>query len=205
MTATKQDPEVHAVNTIVQSLRPLDAESQQRVLQSSLALLGLAIAGRAPATGQVSGSTASATPTYSGPPHRQKPKGLTELLLEKKPGTNSQRIVLFAYYRRDVEQIDNFDRQDLKSYFARARIAPPGNYDRDYAAAMDRGWIHDDGPNSYLTTTGEQLVNDNFEGARAYKARSGGSKKKTKKKTRKKAGKKTPKKTRKKRRRKKTR
>ena len=41
MSNAKQDPEVYAVNTIVQSLRPLDAEAQQRVLQSSLALLGL--------------------------------------------------------------------------------------------------------------------------------------------------------------------
>ena len=53
MSATKSDPEVHAVNTIVQALRPLDSEAQQRVLQSSLALLGLAIAGPGQATPEI--------------------------------------------------------------------------------------------------------------------------------------------------------
>ena len=88
--------------------------------------------------------------------------------MEKKPGTNSQRIVLFAYYRRHVEQIETFDRQALKSYFARARIAPPANYDRDFAKALSSGWIHEDGGNSYITTTGEQLVEAGFEGQRTY-------------------------------------
>lgn len=167
MSTSKQDPEVQAVNTIVQSLRPLDAEAQQRVLQSSLALLGLAIATH-------SRSVESDLPVSVGgasgasPRGGHKPKGLTELLLEKKPGTNAQRIVLFAFYRREVEGITNFARQDLKPYFAKARIAPPGNFDRDFAKAVDAGWIHEDGDNSYLTSSGDQLIDNAFEGERAY-------------------------------------
>jgi len=170
MSAPKPDPEVHAVNTIVQALRPLDTEAQQRVLQSSLALLGLAIAGRAQSMGEIGIPIGSEAPGSFASSASHKPKGLTELLLEKKPGTNSQRIVLFAYYRRHVEQLETFHRQDLKSYFAKARIAPPANYDRDFTTAVSAGWIHEDDANSYLTTTGEQLVEGSFEGERTYSA-----------------------------------
>ncbi len=193
MNSPKPDPEMHAVNTIVQSLRPLDAEAQQRVLQSSLALLGLAIAGRPQATSEI--SMPSSVPGSPGPSPAhtsQKPKGLTELLLEKKPGTNSQRIVLFAFYRRNVEGIETFQRQELKSYFARARIAPPGNYDRDFATAVSVGWIHEDDDKSYLTTTGEQLVAAGFDGERTHPKPSKRTKKKSLKTGNRKTTKKTP-------------
>lgn len=168
MSSPKQDPEVQAVNTIVQSLRPLDPEAQQRVLQSSLALLGLAIAthSRSPET-----TSPPSGPPGSGntnAPSGRKPKGLTELLLEKNPGTNAQRIVLFAYYRREVEGLETFARQELKAYFAKARISPPANFDRDFAKAVDAGWIHEDGENTYLTNSGDQLVANGFEGERVY-------------------------------------
>src|SRR5438067_1590474 len=135
MASAKHDPEVQAVNTIVQSLRPLDAEAQQRVLQSSLALLGLAIASQSNSMAVSPPAPPPATSANTGTATVKK-KGLTELLLEKNPGTNAQRIVLFAYYRREVEGVNTFARQDLKSYFAKARISPPGNYDRDFSKAV---------------------------------------------------------------------
>jgi hypothetical protein len=175
MSNPKQDPEVHAVNTIVQSLRPLDAEAQQRVLQSSLALLGLAIATQShsimssPSQTSISSTKASA---LDG-----KKKGLTELLLEKNPGTNAQRIVLFAYYRREVENIATFARQELKTYFAKARLSPPANFDRDFSRAVEAGWIHEDGENSYVTGSGDQLVDHGFQGERVYVPQPKGKKK----------------------------
>jgi hypothetical protein len=35
-----------------------------------------------------------------------------------------------------------------------SREAPPANFDRDFVEAVKRGWIHEDGDNSYITSKG---------------------------------------------------
>lgn len=89
---------------------------------------------------------------------------LVEFLTRCKPATNSQRITAFAAYRQDVEGKVNFARSDLKEYFATAKLAMPGNFDRDFGAAVSDGYIHEDGANSYLTQTGESAVKAGFDG-----------------------------------------
>jgi hypothetical protein len=87
-----------------------------------------------------------------------------ELIQEKNPATNSQKIALFAYYREKYEGLSRFSRGDLKTYFSKAKESPPGNYDRDFNNAVKVGWIHEDGSESYLTSKGLEAVEAGFGG-----------------------------------------
>jgi hypothetical protein len=61
-----------------------------------------------------------------------------------------------------------FGRDDLKPYFAKAKITPAANYDRDFVEAVRKGWIHEEGSESYLTTKGIEAIESDFEGERKY-------------------------------------
>jgi hypothetical protein len=87
-----------------------------------------------------------------------------ELVNEKRPGTNPQRLALFAYYREKSEGSSRFSRDALRPYFAKARIPPPSNFDRDFGESVKRGWIHEDGDESYLTSRGLEAVEAGFQG-----------------------------------------
>jgi hypothetical protein len=83
---------------------------------------------------------------------------------EKQPATNPQRLAVFAYFRERSEGLSRFAKDDLKSYFPKAKIPLPQNLDRDYGQAVKLGWIYDDGADSYLTSKGLEAVEAGFEG-----------------------------------------
>jgi len=168
--------ELTAVQQIVNALQSLDAAAQDRVLASVLALLGKSLRKEEDSRERRDESKDD----RGGHAGSQRPKGLTELLAQKKPGTNSQRIALFAYYRDKFENTSRFGRGDLEAYFGTARLEPPGNYDRDFNAALEKGWIHENGDQSYITTSGIEVVERGFEGERVY-ARKGARKAASKK------------------------
>lgn len=157
-----RDPTIVAIEAVYAALKDLDAAVRNRVLSSALALLGVE-APRIP----------SAQHTAIMSPGRElnqqlRPIGLVELMNEKKPGTNAQRIAVFAYYRDKTEGNPRFGRSDLESYFSRARVPPAANYSRDFGEAVRAGWIHEDGAEFYLTTKGVEAVESSFEGERKY-------------------------------------
>src|SRR5437016_6274070 len=156
-----KNPELVAFQGIINALQPLDALAQDRVLASVFALLGKT----SPEKPQLQRRAEDEQQGPGGGGSR--PKGLTELLSEKRPGTNSQRIALFAYYRDKFENKSRFSRADLRDYFGIARLDPPGNYDRDFNGAVEKGWIHESGDQSYITTSGIEIVEQGFQGERA--------------------------------------
>ena len=175
-----KNPELTAVQQIVNALQSLNEAAQDRVLSSVLALLGKSIRSQESTRG---GGEERERREQRGD-HDQgssRPKGLTELLSEKKPGTSAQRIALFAYYRDKHENNPRFGRSALEDYFGQARLDPPGNYDRDFSVAVEKGWIHENGDQSYITTSGIEVVEQGFEGERSYgrgaKKKKGGSNK----------------------------
>lgn len=177
--AVAKDAKFEAVEAIYSALKKLDDAEQRSVLASVYTLLGL------------EGPRQQLTPAVSAPVHpRQaaavssRPVSLGELINDKKPGTNAQRIALFAYYREKSEGLSRFSRSDLEPYFAKARLAPAGNFDRDFGEAVKRGWIHEDGADSYLTTRGVEAIESNYEGERKYAGPKASGKRKTKKKKR---------------------
>ena len=152
---------VEAVQSVFEALEPFDAAARQRILSSVVSLLGGSpqtlysqAAAPAPLTSAIPSSTSSGERRLSP----------VELLQEKQPATNPQRIATFAFYREHTEGLSRFAKDDLKAYFPKARIPPPQNFDRDYRHAVSEGWIYDDGADSYLTSKGLEAVTAGFGG-----------------------------------------
>jgi len=164
--ADKRSPEMIAVEAVHAALLPLDADARKRVLRSVYALLDVIMedsVSRLAATGTVVPPALT-----SGAAAGTRPVSIVELIQEKQPGTSAQRIVLFAYYREKHEGLARFSRRDLEPYFGKAKESPTGNYDRDFVEAVRKGWIHEDGENSYITSRGIEAVEGGFAGERKY-------------------------------------
>lgn len=149
-----------AIN-VVNTLQALAQEERARVLNSVAALFGVSLgAGHA--------ERGRADPKEAGAGGSDNPSGkrisIVELLQDKSPATNTQRIATFAYYHEKYEGNEHFSKADMSPYFAKAKLPKPGNFDRDYAGAIREGWIHDDGASSYLTQKGEAAVVAGFGG-----------------------------------------
>jgi hypothetical protein len=159
--AAKSTPKslVEAVQAVFDALEPFDDAARIRILQSATSLLGSGFAGapQAPASsGSLQSSPARAT--------ADRPMSPVELMDDKKPATNPQRLALFAYFRERSEGLTRFAKDDLKPYFAKAKQPAPQNYDRDFRQAVKMGWIYEDGSDSYLTSKGLEAVEAGFDG-----------------------------------------
>lgn len=177
------DETLQAFEAVIAALRPLDAQSRLRVLNSVHALLGLSA--EVVTTPPVEAKDGRATS-----PGTARPLSLMELLQEYDNPTNPQLITVFAYYRDKYEGLPRFAKSDLRDYFPKSRRDPPANYDRDFAKAVEGAWIHEDGGDSYITTRGIEAVETGFPGERR-------SAKKVRKPAKKATVKKIPKKSRK--------
>lgn len=160
----KKDPEIVALEAVYAALKSLDSDGRQKVLASVFALLDIPAASSAPQPALV---------VEPAELHRERkspgrPLSLVELIQEKSPGTNVQRIALFAYYRDKYQGKPRFARTDLKEYFSMAKEQPPGNFDRDFVEAAKQGWIHEDESDSYITSKGIEAVEAAFPGQRSY-------------------------------------
>ena len=172
MPDKKRDPEIEALQSVHAALKPLAAEERTRVLASVYALLGIPPAAPPPSK-PAAPSTTEASAASISTRSQTRPLSINELVQEKSPGTSAQRIALFAYYRDKHEGIPRFTREDLKAYFAKAKEQPPKNYDRDFIEAVKKGWIHEDGAESYVTSKGIEAVESGFAGERKYTKRAG--------------------------------
>ena len=163
MAQRGRDPHIVALEAVYAALKDLDPSGRKKVLSSVFALLELE---GGPALHPISSHPIieERHPVTTS----SRPISLVELVNDKKPGTNSQRIALFAYYREKSEGLSRFARDDLKPYFGKAKQPPASNYDRDFVEAVRKGWIHEDGADSYLTTKGVEAVESGFEGERKY-------------------------------------
>jgi hypothetical protein len=153
--AEKRDPSIVALEAVYAALKEMDAAGRKKVLSSAFALLGV--------EGMPVLNPSPPVPPGHLAPTSIRPAGLVELINEKRPGANSQRIAVFAYYRERTEGNPRFSKADLKAYFARAKLPPSANYDRDFGEAVRAGWIHEDGAESYLTTKGIEAIEAGFD------------------------------------------
>ena len=166
---SEEDPQkiTDAAAAVFSALQPLTAEGRARVLSAASALFGIAAT---PASSQrTHAGHASNGERSDAPPKREESGGkrqsIVEFLNDRQPATNTQRIACFAYYWEHTEgKGQHFAKGDLEPYFAQAKLPKPGNYDRDFRSAVQCGWIHEDGSNSYLTRGGEDAVLAGFGG-----------------------------------------
>lgn len=186
MASEKKDPTISALEAVHNALRPLEAAQRQRVLASVYALLEI---GESPISvpPPAPPGSRSQPPVSSRPsaPTAVRPIAIRELIQEKKPHTHPEFITLFAYYREKHQNIPTFSRADLEAYYATSHEPPPRNFDRDFVKALRRGWLHEDGDNSYITSKGLEVVESNFSDASGSSISTAkGSRKKKKKKKR---------------------
>jgi hypothetical protein len=156
---------VDAVQQVYSALEPFDDQARKRIIDSVVSLLGMRLSGSASdVQRKLAPSLVHTTVEQTGESAAARPLSPRELIQEKQPTTNAQKIALFAYYREKVEGLARFSRNDLEDYFAKAKEPPPGNYHRDFQAAVSLGWIYEDGADSYLTTKGLEAVEAGFGG-----------------------------------------
>lgn len=166
---------VDAVQAVYAALEPLDDGTRQKVLASVTALLGMTSSGSTVFRSAGGSSEEPRGTSVLRAVQPERPKSLVELIQDKQPATNTEKIALFAYYRERVENLSRFSRGDLKQYFSVAKEKPAANYDRDFSKAIKAGWIHEDGADSYLTSRGLEAVESGFasgsgsEGRRSQK------------------------------------
>ena len=166
---------VDAVQAVYTALDPLDGETRLKVLASVTALLGMPT--QSGVRQLASGGEEIKQPASARSGGTDRPKSIVELMQEKQPKTNPQKLALFAYYRERVEGLSRFSKSDLKGYFASAKEKPAANYDRDFSNAVKLGWIHEDDADSYLTSRGLEVVESGFAGAQPVQKRKASPKK----------------------------
>jgi len=172
MAEKGREPEIVAVENVHRALKPLDADARKRVLSSVFALLQIDVSPtEAPAPARR--AEVDRSPGSPPQPPSSRPVSVIELMQQKQPGTDAQRIALFAYYREKHEGLQRFDRDALAGYFAKAKLRPPAIYARSFAEAVRKGWIHEDGADSYLTSKGVEAAESGFTGERKYATRPG--------------------------------
>jgi hypothetical protein len=167
MSETDIQKVTEAATSVMNALQSLSPEDRSRVLHASAALFGIAIGDVSQTTGdRVDKPEASEkNPAAAGHGATGKRQSIVEFLNDRQAATNDQRIACFAHYREHVEgKGQHFSKSDLESYFGTAKLSKPGNYDRDFRKAVQAGWIHEEGANSYLTQGGEDAVKAGFGG-----------------------------------------
>ena len=164
MTDKSRDPHMTAIENVYAAIKDLDDSGRKKVLLSMFAFLNF----EAPSFSSMPAFKPAAGEGKQTGTFASRPVSLVELIKDKNAGTSAQRIALFAYYREKSEGQARFGRDDLRNYFAMAKQPPAANYDRDFVEAVRKGWIHEDGTDSYLTTKGIEAVESNFEGERKF-------------------------------------
>ena len=161
MTSKKSQDKslLDVTKAVYEALAPLDIETRKRVVNSVFSLLGME--GTASVPSGVGGQPMTST-TRPQTPSSDRPVTPLELIQEKVPKTHPQRLALFAYYREKHEGNPRFARNDLKSYYSKAKLQPPQNFDRDFNNAVKLGYIYEDGSESYLTSKGLEAVEAGF-------------------------------------------
>jgi hypothetical protein len=159
-----KDPTFAALQTVHEALRRLRADQRGKVLTSVTTLLEIAAEPIVP-------SERIPEQQHTPQPPRAaaaRPTGLSELMKERKPATNAGKITLFAYYREKHEGHSRFSRDDLEAYFSKAHETPPSLYNRDFVSAVRKGWLHEDGADSYITSKGIEEVESGFPNERKW-------------------------------------
>lgn len=179
MAPAKKDKTMAALETVHAALKSLDPEDRQRVLTSVRALLEIPspAAGNKEHEGSTGAEAGNAARSVVLAPHSgARPLSIRELIQDKNWRSQPQLITLFAYFREKHENSPAFSRGDLEKYYKSSRENKPANYDRDFVEAVKKGWIHEDGDNSYITSKGIEAVESSFAGAVEKKGRSKGRK-----------------------------
>jgi hypothetical protein len=103
---------------------------------------------------------------------------LREFLDEAEAKSNPEKIVAISQYLIEFEGKSDVGRDDIKACFRTAGEPAPANYPRDFAIAIQNGWIAEDKNNTgryYVTRRGQDAISQKFSiDVRRSAGRSGG-------------------------------
>lgn len=98
-------------------------------------------------------------------PKKTARESVVEYLQRRNARSNSEKILAFAGYIKDVQDRDIFYSNEIKSLFRDAREILPANFTRDFNLVIGNGWIHKDTENPdayYITQTGLKALETGF-------------------------------------------
>lgn len=158
---TEKPDDLGAVRTLVDTLRPFQAEEQERILRWTREKLGLPTQSPGAAPGHGSPSP----PGGRGPAEVIPPKNIKTFIAEKNPSSDNQFAAVVAYFYRFVAQgserkdfITANDLQEACRLIGRTRkLANPGQtlINAHMAGLLDKGA---DRGTYTISTVGENLV-----------------------------------------------
>jgi hypothetical protein len=127
--AEQDDDGVSAITTLLETLRPLKAETRANVLDYVFKTLGITLPGPStPPPGTPSTPTPPIPPAFTTPP----PGAIRDLLSlkeQKQPKTVNQMVAVMAYYLAELagenERRDYIVADDIRKYFRQANFPLP--------------------------------------------------------------------------------
>jgi hypothetical protein len=118
---------------------------------------------------RIASLTSDEVTTLSHPPaaaSNKEPKSMHGLSLREAvdhaaPKTSAETIAVIGAWLMDEEGLEDLSRQDIRDRYQDARLAAPGNYPRDFSAAVQKGFLAPtkaDKNRFYVTKTGRKLL-----------------------------------------------
>jgi len=156
------DPELSAINVILEALSGLEGESIQRVLDYVFGRLSIArSAGAVVRPNMATGAVSASEPTASATARRQSIRDLKE---EKRPQSANQMAALVAYYLSEIEGTsDSITASDLQKYFKQGGFKLPKSIPQALPNAAAAGYFDAIGEGRYrLNPVGYNLVVHNL-------------------------------------------
>jgi hypothetical protein len=86
---------------------------------------------------------------------------LREALDQAAPKTSPETIAVIGAWLMDIEGVEDITRQSVRDRYQDARLSAPGNYPRDFALAVQKGFLaptKSDKNRFYVTRTGRKLL-----------------------------------------------
>lgn len=86
---------------------------------------------------------------------------LPEVLNSAQPSTSPETMTVIAAWLMDTEGTDFVTRAEIAARYQEARLPPPGNLPRDFAKAVQKGFlapVRGSKDQFYVTRTGRQLL-----------------------------------------------
>jgi hypothetical protein len=138
--------------------------------RAALQVLQVVMAGGDPIATTLPSSNVKSDPRSSNEAALSLREYLDKVGATKKP----DQIATIAHYISQHEGQGDFGRDDIRLRFSSAREPLPGNFARDFGAALKAGWIaevHGNKNRFYVTAKGTQAINSGFAGEKVASKR----------------------------------
>lgn len=129
MPDTAQDPELNAIQEIIKTLEPLNADARQRVIAYVFQRLGFAFEPQIAPASRAELSRSASTDLDSVKEESPAVIDIRTLKEQKSPSTDSEMAAVVAYYLSEIAPSDlrkeTLSKRDIDNYFKQAKYPLP--------------------------------------------------------------------------------